>query len=66
MFDGLKYISVIGIGIIVMSETGNIIVGLLFMIGGIVMILNNDIMRKNVFNFYRNFKVKMKNEVKNG
>lgn len=66
MFDALKYISVIGIGIIVMSETGNIIVGLLFMIAGIVMILNNDIMRKNVFDFYRSFKSRMKKEVKNG
>lgn len=66
MFDALKYTMVLCVGIVVMSETGNMIVGLLFMIAGIIMILNNDIMRRNVFDFYRNFKSKIKKESNNG
>ena len=70
-FNLLKYVSIIGIGIIAISETGNVIVGLLFILAGVILIFNNDIIRSRMFSFYRSFVYKMKKdlkkaEVKNG
>jgi hypothetical protein len=58
LVSALKYTSVIVIGFIILSLSW--IVGLLFILSGVVLILNNDVMRRWIFDFTRRFISKMK------
>ena len=62
--SAMKYTSVIVIGFIILSISW--IVGLLFILTGVILILNNDTMRRWIFDFTRRFISKMKESKKNG